>query len=215
VKCEDVPISLGLIIENSGSMREKRKKVETAALDLVLLSNKDAEGFVVDFDGNVSGSAAREEYCRRYRRDVGSSGAHQCPWRAPLCATPIPWLRYSPTCSGRGGPCVYHLLVSCSAISGGAGWPHPHLQDCPPWKKLSEAISWLSYRQADRATAGPRVASRILNLHRNFLRHRMGKLGIKRSAHRQSRFPPQHFVSAHQIWWAPCPLRRSRAQRGT
>ena len=32
---EDVPISLGIIIDNSGSMREKRQRVETASLDLV------------------------------------------------------------------------------------------------------------------------------------------------------------------------------------
>ena len=30
-KREDVPISLGIIIDNSGSMREKRQKVETAS----------------------------------------------------------------------------------------------------------------------------------------------------------------------------------------
>jgi VWFA-related protein len=50
---EDVPVSLGLIIDNSGSMREKRKKVETAALDLVLASNKDDEGFVVNFNDSA------------------------------------------------------------------------------------------------------------------------------------------------------------------
>jgi VWFA-related protein len=31
-KREDVPVSMGLIIDNSGSMREKRQAVETAAL---------------------------------------------------------------------------------------------------------------------------------------------------------------------------------------
>jgi len=50
MKREDVPVSLGLIIDNSGSMRDKRKKVETAALDLVLASNKDDEEFVVNFN---------------------------------------------------------------------------------------------------------------------------------------------------------------------
>jgi Ca-activated chloride channel homolog len=49
-KQEDVPVSLGLIIDNSGSMREKRKKVEKAALDLVLASNKGDEVFVVNFN---------------------------------------------------------------------------------------------------------------------------------------------------------------------
>ena len=52
-KREDVPISLGLIIDNSGSMREKRKKVEKAALDLVLASNKDDEEFVVNFNDSA------------------------------------------------------------------------------------------------------------------------------------------------------------------
>jgi Ca-activated chloride channel homolog len=50
MKREDVPVSLGLVIDNSGSMRSKIKKVETAALDLVLASNKDDEEFVVNFN---------------------------------------------------------------------------------------------------------------------------------------------------------------------
>src|ERR1039457_749030 len=36
---EDVPVSMGLIIDNSGSMRDKRAKVEAAALALVKDSN--------------------------------------------------------------------------------------------------------------------------------------------------------------------------------
>ncbi|MDQ2946919.1 MAG: VWA domain-containing protein [Acidobacteriota bacterium] len=47
---EDVPISLGIIIDNSGSMREKRHKVETASLDLVKASNPQDEVFVVNFN---------------------------------------------------------------------------------------------------------------------------------------------------------------------
>jgi VWFA-related protein len=49
-KREDIPVSLGLIVDNSGSMRDKRKKVEAAALDLVQASNKDDEVFVVNFN---------------------------------------------------------------------------------------------------------------------------------------------------------------------
>ena len=52
-KREDVPVSLGLIIDNSGSMRDKRKKVEKAALDLVLASNKEDEVFVVNFNDSA------------------------------------------------------------------------------------------------------------------------------------------------------------------
>ncbi len=47
---EDVPISLGIIIDNSGSMREKRQRVETASLDLVRASNPQDEVFIVNFN---------------------------------------------------------------------------------------------------------------------------------------------------------------------
>ena len=47
---EDVPVSMGLIIDNSGSMRDKRKKVETAALALVKASNPQDEVLVVNFN---------------------------------------------------------------------------------------------------------------------------------------------------------------------
>jgi formate hydrogenlyase transcriptional activator len=41
-------------------------------------------------------------------------------------------------------------------------------------------------QRAEGVVDGPKGAARILNLHPNTLRHRMSKLGIKRSAHRQS-----------------------------
>jgi Ca-activated chloride channel homolog len=46
---EDVPISLGIVIDNSGSMREKRIKVAKAAVNLVRASNPQDEVFVVNF----------------------------------------------------------------------------------------------------------------------------------------------------------------------
>jgi Ca-activated chloride channel family protein len=49
-KREDVPVSLGLIIDNSGSMRDKRAKVEAAAVALAKASNPDDESFVVNFN---------------------------------------------------------------------------------------------------------------------------------------------------------------------
>ena len=49
-KREDVPVSLGLIVDNSGSMRDKRAKVEAAALTLVKDSNPEDEVFVVNFN---------------------------------------------------------------------------------------------------------------------------------------------------------------------
>jgi VWFA-related protein len=47
---EDVSVSLGLVIDNSGSMRDKRTQVNTAALTFVKTSNPDDEAFVVNFN---------------------------------------------------------------------------------------------------------------------------------------------------------------------
>jgi len=46
----DIPVSMGIIIDNSGSMREKRNKVNQAALNLVRSSNPKDEVFVVNFN---------------------------------------------------------------------------------------------------------------------------------------------------------------------
>jgi Ca-activated chloride channel homolog len=49
-KREDVPVSMGLVIDNSGSMRDKRPRVNAAALTLVEASNPQDEAFVVNFN---------------------------------------------------------------------------------------------------------------------------------------------------------------------
>ncbi|MGD1069176.1 MAG: VWA domain-containing protein [Bryobacteraceae bacterium] len=49
-KREDVPVSMGLVIDNSGSMRDKRQGVESAALALVRDSNPQDEAFIVNFN---------------------------------------------------------------------------------------------------------------------------------------------------------------------
>ncbi len=49
-KREDVPVSMGLVIDNSGSMRDKRARVNEAALTLVQASNPQDEAFVVNFN---------------------------------------------------------------------------------------------------------------------------------------------------------------------
>jgi Ca-activated chloride channel homolog len=46
---EDLPVSMGLVIDNSGSMRDKRPEVNAAALTLVKTSNAADEAFVVNF----------------------------------------------------------------------------------------------------------------------------------------------------------------------
>jgi len=49
-KREDIPVSMGLVIDNSGSMRDKRPRVNEAALTLVQGSNPQDEAFVVNFN---------------------------------------------------------------------------------------------------------------------------------------------------------------------
>jgi VWFA-related protein len=47
---QDVPVAMGIVIDNSGSMREKRDKVNKAALNLVRSSNPQDQVFVVNFN---------------------------------------------------------------------------------------------------------------------------------------------------------------------
>ena len=47
---EDIPVALGIVIDNSGSMRDKRPKVNQAAINLVKASNPNDEVFVVNFN---------------------------------------------------------------------------------------------------------------------------------------------------------------------
>ena len=50
---EDTPVSIGILIDSSGSMYDKRDAVNTAALDLVRLSNREDEAFLVDFSSEA------------------------------------------------------------------------------------------------------------------------------------------------------------------
>lgn len=50
---EDLPVSLGILIDSSGSMYDKRAAVDAASLDLVRLSNRQDEAFLVDFSSEA------------------------------------------------------------------------------------------------------------------------------------------------------------------
>lgn len=50
---EDLPVSIGLLIDSSGSMYDKRAAVDKASLDLVKLSNSKDEEFLVDFSSEA------------------------------------------------------------------------------------------------------------------------------------------------------------------
>ena len=104
-KREDVEISLGLIIDNSGSMRDKRKQVATAALDLVKDSNPQDEVFIVNFNDEAfldcrlhqryvedgagadqdrfprrHGHARRHPHVDRSSEEQAPSGTRRCCW---------------------------------------------------------------------------------------------------------------------------------------
>jgi VWFA-related protein len=50
---EDLPVSIGILIDSSGSMYDKRSSVDQASLDLVRLSNPQDEAFLVDFSSEA------------------------------------------------------------------------------------------------------------------------------------------------------------------
>ena len=50
---EDVPVSMGIIVDNSGSMSSKQSRVAAAALELVKQSNPDDEVFIVNFNDDT------------------------------------------------------------------------------------------------------------------------------------------------------------------
>jgi VWFA-related protein len=52
-KHEDVPVSIGILIDSSGSMYDKRQAVDAASLNLVRLSNPQDEAFLVDFSSEA------------------------------------------------------------------------------------------------------------------------------------------------------------------
>jgi len=47
---DDIPVTMGLVIDNSASMREKRDQVNAAAMTFVRTSNPQDEAFVVNFN---------------------------------------------------------------------------------------------------------------------------------------------------------------------
>jgi Ca-activated chloride channel homolog len=49
---EDVPVEMGIVVDNSGSMRDKRGQVTQAVLNLVRASNSQVQIFVVNFGQN-------------------------------------------------------------------------------------------------------------------------------------------------------------------
>jgi formate hydrogenlyase transcriptional activator len=62
----------------------------------------------------------------------------------------------------------------------------PSPSGLPTLEEAERSHILAALQQADGVVDGPKGAAKILNIHPNTLRHRMSKLGIKRSGHRQS-----------------------------
>jgi formate hydrogenlyase transcriptional activator len=62
----------------------------------------------------------------------------------------------------------------------------PSPSGLPTLEEVERSHILAALQQANGVVDGPKGAAKILNLHPNTLRHRMNKLGIKRSAHRRS-----------------------------
>jgi VWFA-related protein len=79
---EDLPISLGILIDSSGSMYDKRPSVDAAALNLVKLSNPKDEAFLVDFnsepyiDQDFTGSIAKLQQGLNYIKAGGGTALY-------------------------------------------------------------------------------------------------------------------------------------------
>jgi VWFA-related protein len=79
---EDVPVSLGILIDSSGSMYDKRAAVDAASLDLVKLSNRQDEAFLVDFsseayiDQDFTGSIEKLQQGLAYIKSSGGTALY-------------------------------------------------------------------------------------------------------------------------------------------
>jgi len=79
---DDSPVSIGLLIDSSASMYDKRDAVEKAALDLVRLSNPKDEEFLVDFsskayiDQDFTSSVDKLQQGLRYVNATGGTAAY-------------------------------------------------------------------------------------------------------------------------------------------
>ncbi len=79
---EDLAVSIGLVIDSSASMWDKKEAVEKAALDLIRLSNAKDEAFVVDFssrayiDQDFTSSTEDLKKGLRYVKSTGGTAAY-------------------------------------------------------------------------------------------------------------------------------------------
>jgi VWFA-related protein len=79
---EDLPVSIGILIDSSGSMYDKRDAVNKAAIRLIKLSNPKDEAFLVDFsfeafiDTDFTSDASKLEQGLNYVKSSGGTAMY-------------------------------------------------------------------------------------------------------------------------------------------
>ena len=75
---EDIPVAMGIVIDNSGSMREKRDKVNKAALNLVRVEQSPGPGLRREFQRRI---LSRSGFHQRHRQTEAGAGESRSPRR--------------------------------------------------------------------------------------------------------------------------------------
>ena len=78
-KNEDIPVTVGLVVDHSSTMRPKLAQVSAAARTFVQSSNREDEMFVINFNEKVSlglpgSDPIHEQHRRTQERDHGRTG---------------------------------------------------------------------------------------------------------------------------------------------
>ena len=73
---EDVPVSMGILVDNSGSMNDKRARVAAAALALVKASNPEDEVFIVNFNDDPYLDQSFTHDSKKLEEALGRIDAH-------------------------------------------------------------------------------------------------------------------------------------------
>ena len=158
---EDIPVAMGIVIDNSGSMREKRDKVNKAALNLVRSSNPQDEVFVVnfndeyyldqDFTANINKLRQRWRRSKRAEaprsttrwsprpiisREMPSCRRKSCSWSPTARTMPAErlWSRPSGACQRKMGQ---PYTPSASWVKRSSGVPTALLK---PWPSVPAAL---------------------------------------------------------------------------
>ena len=143
---EDLPVSLGILIDSSGSMYDKRLAVEEASLDLIKLSNREDEAFVVDFSweafidqdftNDIAQAAAGVELHQVERRDgyLRCAGGERGLFDEECEASEAGAADHY----GRRGQCFERDAGAGDSADSGFGWAGDLLRGAAVWERYGQ-----------------------------------------------------------------------------